>query len=153
MTLKIEKMEPSQMREISELLAEYWKDRGMPEYDTSWARDYLKQGHKKEIANDEFFVCMYEGKIIGCVSLVTDVSGVAEIRDMVLKNEYHGKGLDKEILKQVIDMAKKRKPRKIFALALPHAESLYAKAGFEKEGTLRGHFKDGENLSIMSLFL
>ncbi len=151
--MKLEKMEPSQMREISELLAEYWKDRGMPEYDTSWARDYLKQGHKKEIANDEFFVCMYEGKIIGCVSLVTDVSGVAEIRDMVLKNEYRGSWLGKDILQSVISLAKERRLRKMFALALPHAESFYAKGGFEKEGTLSSHFKDGENLSIMSLFL
>lgn len=151
--LKMQEMKQEDIGEVSSLLSDYWKDRDMPEYNTSWARDYLKQGHRKEIAKDEFFVCKYNGKVIGVVALVTDVSGVAEIRDMVLKKEWRNKGLGKEILKQVIEIAKNRRLRKIFALALPHAEKLYSSAGFEKEGMLKSHFKDGENLSIMSLFL
>jgi ribosomal protein S18 acetylase RimI-like enzyme len=36
---------------------------------------------------------------------------------------------------------------------LTKVESLFKSAGFEKEGILKSHFADGEDLSVMSKFL
>ncbi|MGM0582886.1 MAG: GNAT family N-acetyltransferase [Bacteroidota bacterium] len=140
----------SEIKEASKVLSKYWEERGMPEYDEKWAEDYLKNGHTKEIIGDEFFV--YEKQeIIGIVSLITDVSGVAEIRDMIIKPEYRNKGYGTLMLKQLIEIANERKLRKLFALVFPKHENFYK--GFEKEGTLRNHFAEGETLSIMSYFI
>jgi N-acetylglutamate synthase-like GNAT family acetyltransferase len=149
----LQKIKPSERREAASVLAGYWKGRGMPEYGRGWALSYLREGHRKEVANDEFFAFHKGGNLIGVVSLVTDVSGVAEIRDMVLKKEFRGEGYGKIMVEELMDIAKKRKIRKLFVLALKSSEGVFLSAGFEKEGMLKSHFKKGENLQILSKFL
>ena len=139
--------------EIAQLLTTYWKDRGMQQYDQKWAEAYLTEGHKKEIKSDEFFVYKEQDKIIGTVSLVTDVSDVAEIRDMVVKPDQQKKGYGKKMLADLIQLAKQRKLRKLYALVPLHLEGPLQRAGFTKEGVLKSHFAPGENLAIMSMFL
>ena len=139
--------------EVSKLLSSYWAERGMPEYDEKWAKEYLLEGHKKEIANDEFFVYKKSNKIIGTISLITDVSNVAEIRDFVVKPKFRGKGYGKKILRELIKLAEFRKIRKLYALAFPKFEKFLSSEGFEKEGLLKNHFAKGEDLIIMSKFL
>jgi ribosomal protein S18 acetylase RimI-like enzyme len=139
--------------EAAVLLAAYWKERGMPEYGKAWAEDYLSTGHSKEIKSDEFFVLVEGGELVGLISFITDVSGVAEIRDMVVRPEHRHKGYGKKLLDGLVDTAKQRKLRKVFALAFPRYKELYSSAGFEEEGVLKSHFKDGEDLAVMSLLL
>jgi len=138
---------------LAELLADYWKERGMPQYDVAWAKAYLKEGHKKEIARDEFFVFEQEGNMVGVIALITDVSGVAEIRDTVIKPEHRKKGFGKQMLTELVALAKERKLRKLFSLSFPQYERLLTSVGFEKEGVLKNHFAQGEDLVVMSLFL
>jgi len=140
-------------QEAAGLLADYWKRRGMPQYDLHWAERYLVEGHKKEVARDEFLVYSEDGKMLGIVSLITDVSGVAEIRDFVVEPSERRKGYGRRILDDIVAIAKERGMRKLFSLSLPQAESLYASAGFIKEGILKSHFAPGEDLAIMSKFL
>lgn len=139
--------------EAAELLADYWKSRGMPAYDRKWAEAYLQEGHRKEIARDEFFIWKEQGKLCGVISLVTDVSGVAEIRDMVVKPEWRGKGYGQKMLDELVRGAAERKIRKLYALIFPPHEKLFQSAGFAKEGVLKSHFKEGEDLILMSRFL
>ncbi len=149
MTLK--KITKQERTEAAKILADYWAERGMHEYNQKWAERYIVEGHKKEIKSDEFFIRKEGGKVIGTVSLTADVSGVAEIRDLVIKEEFRGKGYGKKILGELIEFAKKRKIRKLFALT--KVEGLFKSAGFEKEGVLKSHFAKGEDLIIMSKFL
>lgn len=151
MTLK--ELNEEEKPDVAKLLAIYWKERGMPQYDQEWAEGYLSEGHGKEIVKDEFFVHKEGGEVIGAISLITDVSGAAEIRDMVVKPEFREKGYGTKMLQELTELAKERKIRKLFAFVFPQLEHLYASAGFEKEGVLKSHFKEGEDLAIMSRFL
>ncbi len=141
-----------ELQEAGRLLAEYWKVRGMPQYDGHWAEEYLVQGHKKEIAQDEFLVYSEKGKMLGIVSLITDVSGVAEIRDLIIDPPERQKGYGRKILESIVETAKSRGIRKLYALALPQVESLYSSVSFVREGMLKNHFAPGEDLVIMSRF-
>ena len=136
---------------VVDILVNYWKERGMPQYGKAWAADYLLNGHKNETKSDEFFVYTIDDEVIGTIALITDVSGVAEIRDLVIKPEYRGKGYGKKMLKDLMNLAKQRKIRKLFALT--KVEGIFKSEGFEKEGMLKNHFAQGEDLIIMSKFL
>lgn len=140
-------------KKIAALLADYWKERGMPEYDRQWAEAYLKEGHKTEIKTDEFFLAKEGNEIVGIISLITDVSGVAEVRDEVAFSQRRQGGHLQQMIAIVVDLAKKRKLRKVFSLALPALVPAYRRNGFAKEGVLKGHFREGEDLIIMSRFL
>jgi len=152
MTMLI-KISDKDRKEAAGLLADYWETRGMPQYNRAWASRYLAKGHGLEIARDEFFVLREKGELVGIISLITDVSGVAEIRDEVVKQEYRGKGYGKILIAEVVKLAKKRKIRKVFALTFPRYQKLYADIGFKKEGVLKDHFAKGENLVIVSKIL
>lgn len=151
--MAIEQLKDENKSEIAELLASYWTERGMPAYDKTWAEEYLKEGHKKEIKKDEFFIFKKDNRVIGVVSLIINVSDVAEIRDLVIKKEFRGKGYGRELLQEIISIAQQRQARKLFALVFPEIEKMYAEAGFEKEGLLKNHFAEGEDLVIMSQFI
>ncbi len=149
--MTLEKITKQERTDAAKILTDYFAERGMHEYNQKWAERYVIEGHKKEVKSDEFFVRKEGNTVIGTVSLIVDVSGVAEIRDLVVRKEYRGKGYGKKMLADLINLAKKRKIRKLFALA--KTENLFKSAGFEKEGALKSHFADGEDLSVMSKFL
>ena len=134
------------------ILRDYWKNRGMPEYDKTWALDYLQQGHKNETKNDEFFVYQ-EQEIIGMVSLITDVSLVAQIRDLVVKPEFRGKGYGKKNFAGTNHSSNGAQAKKNLCTYNDDYENFYISCGFEKEGLLKSHFMDGEDMIIMSKFL
>lgn len=149
----LKELTEQERREAAKLLADYWKDRGMPQYDKTWAKEYLIEGHKKEVKKDEFFVYTEGGETIGTISLITDVSDVAEIRDMVVKPKYRNKDYGKKMLEELMGIARERKIRKLYAFIFPQSEKMYRSVGFEKEGVLKNHFVVGEDLTIMSKFL
>lgn len=149
----LNKLAKQDIGEVAELLARYWKERGMPGYDKLWAEGYLTEGRKKEIKSDKFFVYKEHGKIIGTASLVIDVGNVAEIRDMMIKAEYRNKGYGRKILDEIIKIAIRQRVRKIYAVIFPELENMYKSFGFGKEGILKSHFAAGEDLIIMSKFL
>ena len=147
--MELKKLAARQRKEAASLLAGYWKERGMGEYGQGWAEDYLAQGHKKEIAKDEFFALEENGRMAGIVSLITEVSGLVQIRDLVVKPGFRGKGYGRRILEEAVEIALKRKARKVFALTFPEHERLFLSLGFEREGLLRNHFRKGEDMVVM----
>ncbi len=152
--MELRKLEKEHIDEIARLIHGYWKERGAPEkFDLDWTKDYLVQGHKKEIEEDSFFICKHQDRVVGVVALVVDVDGIGEVRDMVLKKEWRGKGLGKEVLEEVISLARKKGLRKLLVKSVPGTEKFYSSFGFEKEGTLKGYFRDGEDISLMTLSL
>ena len=144
---------PADCLKIASLLAKYWNSRGMPQYDKQWALSYLKEGHAKERVGDEFFQYTEDKNLIGIVSLIVDVSGVAEIRDEVVFSDYKEDPYRERMIGNIIEYARRLKLRKLFSLATDEWVETYRSLGFEKEGALRDHFVEGENLTIMSKFL
>ena len=151
--MALEPLTKQEHGEVAQLLTSYWQERGMTQYDRKWAASYLIEGHKKEIEKDEFFVYKENGTIIGTIALITYSGGVAEIRDLVIKQEHRKKGQGKKVLSEIISIARQRKLRKLFAFVNPELEAPLQKGGFVKEGVLKNHFAQGEDLVIMSLFL
>jgi citrate lyase synthetase len=150
--MALQRLSKQEMKEAAGLLAGYWKRRGMPQYTVKWAEKYFIEGHRKEIKKDEFFVWKEKGKLVATAALVTDVSNVVEIRDLVVKKGY-GKDCEMRIISELVKLAERRKLRKIYALIFPSEVKTYASQGFVREGMLRNHFRKGEHLVIMSRFL
>ncbi|MBU0953289.1 MAG: GNAT family N-acetyltransferase [Nanoarchaeota archaeon] len=146
--MELELVAPHQRDRVAPLLLAYWKERGLV-IDEHWVTTYLKKGHATETTTDEFFCTKQGNTIIGVISLVTDISGVAEIRDEVAP--------DSETLKAMIaallGLAQTRNNRKVYSLALPENVPVYESLGFVSEGTLRNHFVEGEDVIVMSRFL
>ncbi len=63
--MSLQKISLKERNEVADLLARYWKSRGMLQYNAKWAKDYLTKGHGKEIKRDEFFVFREGKEIIG----------------------------------------------------------------------------------------
>lgn len=136
---------------VARLLVAYWKERGM-DHSEDWAIDFLDEGHGKEIILDQFFT-FREDEVKGTVSLITFEGNVAEIRDLVVGPEFRGQGYGKKIIHDLEKFAKEEKVRKLYAYVFPDVEGFYTKLGYEKEGLLKSHFKEGEDLVIVAKFL
>lgn len=132
---------------VAAQLAKYWQSRKM-DYDEQWAEEYLQRGHRERIINDEFFLYKVKGKVVGMASLVSYEGGVAEIRDDIVLVEA-GDVL-KSILNEIVEVAKLGGIRKVYSQVLKQNVPFYLAAGFSKEGELLDHFREGEDLAIMS---
>ncbi|MBD3209815.1 GNAT family N-acetyltransferase [Candidatus Micrarchaeota archaeon] len=132
----LEKLYPKHKEEVALLLSQY-----------------LENGYKAEIKGDGLFAMKSDGEFAGTISPATDVSNVAEIRDMVVTAEHRSQGIGSDMLRELVLMARQRNIRKLFALAFPEFEGLYAGQGFEKEGTLKSNYAEGEGLPVMGLSL
>ncbi|MDP6293554.1 MAG: hypothetical protein QF486_03120 [Candidatus Woesearchaeota archaeon] len=135
---------------VAAKLAENWQERGL-NFDQSWAEECLQHGHRRTIVGDEFYTYKVNKKILGMVSLVTFEGGVAEIRDSI---ELTDSGVVlKNLLTELIEVSKMGDVRKLYSLVLKNNTAIYTALGFKKEGELLDHFKEGEDLTIMSLLL
>ena len=149
--MKIEELNEGEYTSVSKILISYWKERGM-DYSSSWTKSYLLEGHKSEIKLDRFFVLRDRG-VIGVIALVVYEGDLAEIRDLVIKKDKRGEGYGKKLLEFVIDYAQKKNIRKLTALVSSNIKGFYEKFKFKEEGYLKDHFRDGEDLFLMSLKL
>lgn len=150
--MEIKKIESEDLQVAANLLRIYWKERG-GNYSQDFTLKYLTEGHKTEIVKDQFFVIKENNKVMGTVALIIFEAGVAEIRDLVVKKEYRRKGLGKKLIDYLIEFAKHNNVRKIYCLTVQPYRSFYEKCGFELEGFLKNHYKEGEHLIIMSRYL
>ena len=141
------------LQQTSKLLVDYWKERGMPKYNQKYAEKYILEGHKKEIKFDRFFVYKEKRSLVGIISLIVQEGNVAEMRDLVVDQQYRNRGYGKKIIEEMIETSKKLKIRKLYVLTFSQLTKFYKRLGFKKEGILRSHFAEGENLIIMSKFL
>lgn len=148
--MTLNKITPKERKAAARLLVDYWHSRGMTRYSIRWAENYLKEGHKNEIAEDEFFAYREGREIVGVISLMTWPSrDLVEVRDEVgLK-----KGVLKKMIVELLGLARKRKIRKIYSLSLKQNVRAYMSLGFRKEGILKSHFERGEDITIMGRFL
>ena len=150
--MKITKVTKNTSKAAASILTAYWKTRGMA-YSQRWAEAYVTKGHGEDIRKDKFFVLKDKCEVIACVAIVIYEGDVAELRDFVVKLDRRKQGFGQIILKDALEFCKKQKVRKVYSLTNPRQQDFLGKRGFHMEGTLRSHFKKGEDLIIMSRFL
>jgi L-phenylalanine/L-methionine N-acetyltransferase len=101
---------------------------------------------------DHVMVAVVDGEVVGMIGLHCSsrprVNHRAEI-GMMVRDDWHGKGVGKAMMQAVIDLADKwLNPTRIELTVFTDNEraiALYRKFGFEAEGTLRKYaFRDGE---------
>lgn len=137
----------------AQVLHTYWRNRGLP-HSYQWALDYLQQGHGKDIISDQFFLYRENNTSAGLVALVVQEGSVGEIRDEVIFVQgTQSPDSFKDMIATVVDYAKRSGLRKVYSFVLEEHLADYESLHFEKEGQLKSHFKDGEDLTIMSMFL
>ena len=132
-------------------LVEYWKGRGMT-HDRAFAYVYLRGGHVKDVVSDTFYLYYERERLVGLVAFVVYHGGVGEIRDEILFPWFSGEGYFRRMIGEVVKKAKDAKLRKVYSLALEMRVADYEALGFKKEGVLEDHFKEGEDLTIVSKF-
>ncbi len=150
--MKLAKLGKKDVSATARLLREYWETRGM-KYSQTWAEGYVRKGHKAEIKEDLFFTAKDGEKVLGAMSVIIYEGNVAELRDFVVDPEFRGKGLGHKIISEILTILKERKVRKACALIFRQYEEFYKEFGFGKEGILKSHFAEGEDLMIVSKFL
>lgn len=79
---------------------------------------------------ENFFVCIENGKVVGCVSLEVYSPKLAEIRSLAVEQYYRGKGLGKKLIKRCLREAKKKGVFEV--LAITDQDQLFWKMGFKK---------------------
>jgi len=96
-------------------------------------------------------VAELDGAVVGYVRLAPPTplpsnAHVQQLRGLVVAPEVRGQGIGRALVEAAIQLAGQRCARKVSLRVLgtnPGAQRLYASAGFEVEGVLRGEFDRG----------
>ena len=114
---------------------------------------YIKDKMKK---NNFFFVAEDSDKIVGCIRASIVDLDLAEIRTLCVDEGYRKKGLATELLQEALKLLREKKMRKVAARSKADNTEvirLFEKAGFEKEGYFREHYRKGIDIIQMGKFL
>ena len=98
-----------------------------------------------------FFVCIYEGDVIGYIGAY-DVCGEASVTDVAVLEPYRGRGAGKALLQGLIDEMKKRNAHVInleVRKSNEAAQSLYKKYGFEVCGCRPGFYSNPKEDAVL----
>ena len=118
---------------------------------------YVKEKMKK---NNFYIIAttktQNEDKIIGCIrASIVDID-LAEIRNVCVDKEYQGKGIASALMKEALDLLKKKKMRKVAIRCKADNKAsmaLFTKFGFEKEGYFKEHYRKGIDIVQYGKFL
>ncbi|WP_231852965.1 N-acetyltransferase [Nitratiruptor sp. SB155-2] len=96
---------------------------------------YVKEGIILPRSDDEiatnirsYIIAQYENQIVGYVALHIHSKTLAEIRSLVVAQEYQGKGIGKTLVEKAIQEGESLRVRKI--LALTYNKEFFQKKGF-----------------------
>lgn len=78
----------------------------------------------------DFWVCVSNGGIVGCVALHITWEDLAEVKSLAVKEEFKKRGIGKNLLSECIKDAKKIGIKKIFALT--YMPEYFRKYGFKE---------------------
>lgn len=77
----------------------------------------------------DFFVYEIDGKVVGVGSLHIYDENLAEIKSLAVKEDYHKKGIGKEIVNACLNEARELGIKKVFALT--YVPQFFEKIGFK----------------------
>jgi N-acetylglutamate synthase-like GNAT family acetyltransferase len=99
----------------------WWKDN----YDSSSIRNLIKGSYKFAIV-----IKQDEGKAIGMGRLISDGISDAYIQDLVIMDEYRGKGLGKQLVKYLVSHCISKGISWIGLISEPGQDKFYSSLGF-----------------------
>lgn len=148
-SIRLQKLNTKNTNVIAKLLKQYWKSRGIHS-SLSFAQQYLKKGHRTEISKDQFFEIKKGKKTVGVVSVIIWYHRIAEFRDLVTYPKFRGTGIGKKAIHALEDWSQKQGAKKIHCKILPFHWKWFKKMGYRKEGVLKNHFVDNENVIVIA---
>ncbi|MFZ5969831.1 MAG: GNAT family N-acetyltransferase [Bacillota bacterium] len=107
-----------------------------------WAQERPVEIIGKSIEGSLCFSVFHQDVQIGFARVVTDYAVYSLILDVIIDNEYRGKGLGKKLVDFMIDHPDIKDTS--FALWTKYAEGLYDKCGFQEESGYIYMFKRPE---------
>ena len=110
--------------------------------------DPSKEMIKKYLSNGDLFVLTYKDEVAG-IAVVTKVDGeTVELKNIVTKEEYRGKGYGQKMIKYLADNYK-QKYKKMIVGTTENNIPFYVKQGFDKyEKTIKNYFVDNYDEEI-----
>ena len=93
-----------------------------------WPRDYKEDLIKVALSNTINITARDNGKLVGCVRILTDYVFFGTITEILVLPTYQGKGIGKALMRLVEDTT----PTNLYFGAQPHVEEFYNKLGYQK---------------------
>ena len=100
-------------------------------------RKYVENGVILPRSDDEiatnirsYTVAVEGDRIIGYVALHIHSKTLAEIRSLIVKEEYRGEGIGKELVQRALEEAKRLEVKEV--LSLTYSKEFFARLGFEE---------------------
>jgi GNAT superfamily N-acetyltransferase len=89
---------------------------------------------EKEKERNDFLIGAFEDELIGCCVLTPKDNATIQLRQMMVRSDYRGKGIGAAIIEFAEDVARKNN----FSLIMMHARNpviaFYKKCGYQIEG-------------------
>ncbi|RLI96757.1 MAG: hypothetical protein DRO96_02355 [Candidatus Aenigmatarchaeota archaeon] len=154
--VKIREIQNRDAKQVAEMLQKEFGDDYKPFHFTeSWLLE------KIAYPNDLFLVVEKNNKkkgenIIGVIRACLVDIDLAELRNIVVHEEYRGNNIAERLIKQMLALLKKKGMRKVIVRTKAEnkpALSLFRKLGFKKEGYFLEHFRRGVDIVQMYKFL
>ncbi|MBD3249324.1 GNAT family N-acetyltransferase [Candidatus Woesearchaeota archaeon] len=129
--MKIRKFKPKDARKASYLIQSTMKKTFKECYPKKTVEFMASQRSPKKILEltkvRDLYVMQEEECIIGIVGLKGN-----EIKNLFVNARYHRKGIGRKLMRKMIDLAKKRKIKKVIVHSSPVAMDFYKNMGFKK---------------------
>ncbi|MCD6215847.1 MAG: GNAT family N-acetyltransferase [Candidatus Aenigmarchaeota archaeon] len=111
---------------------------------------------KIKYPGDRFLVAIDSNQLIGNIRACLIDYDLAELRNIVVAEEWRKKGIGTKLVKEMLKKLKKEKVRKVIIKVIATnkiAINMFKKLGFVKEGHFHNHFRNGEDVIQMCKFL
>ena len=92
--------------------------------------EFVLRNNKRE----RIWIVESNKEVVGCIAITMYKTKIAQLRWFILKHDFHGKGIGKELIHRSIDFAKEAKYSKIMLWTVSDLEAaimIYRKNGFE----------------------
>lgn len=119
---------------------------------------FNKKYVEKSLNEGIWFLAKRNDELLGIIFLkVVKQDSRGELKHLLVKEDYRGKGVGKTLLNDAIKFARKKKLRKLTGMVTSKNIKILKKMvksfNFKLEGILKNHYRKNENVHIYSLFL
>lgn len=102
---------------------------------------WTKEKLLKDLDKKNYFVLEIDNEIVGVISLEIQID-ICQIEAIIVKPEWHKKGIGKNLINYAQEFTKKEGCHKLWCWSLEvyNAKGFFIKMGFEQEGLLHKHW-------------
>lgn len=131
---KIEKMNESDLSEVAKIFCTVFSEEG-----ENWDEENSLKRVTDNFQSDAHYVARVDGKIVGMIMampVTLELTTALLVDSFVVLKEYRGKGIGKELWKNVEEHAKRNEYKSVRLFAHPkwNSYNLYMKIGYQPSG-------------------